>query len=44
MASSFPQTGKGGKSVRVVPGKGAVKVGPTHCVSKRAASNVKTTY
>lgn len=35
---------KGGTGVRVSPGKGGVRVGITHCSSKRSASNLKTTY
>ena len=41
----FPKVGAGGKAVSVSPGKGGVNIGtPTHCESKRAASNVKTAY
>lgn len=41
----FPKTGQGGKAVKVSPGKGGHKLGtPTHCTSKRAHSNVKTSY
>jgi hypothetical protein len=42
--SVAPQTG-GGTAVKVSPGKGGVNVGtPTHCVSKRGASNVVAHY
>lgn len=41
-SAHFPKTGAGGKAVRVSEGKGGVNIGtPTHCTSKRAASNVK---
>lgn len=40
-SASFPTTGSGGKGVSVSPGKGGTSVGPSHCTSKRAASNVK---
>lgn len=40
--ASFTQTSKG-TSIRVSP-KGGVKVGPTHCVSKRSAPNLKQSY
>lgn len=42
--ANFVQTSKGA-GVRVSPGKGGVNTGtPTHCVSKRSASNLKTAY
>lgn len=41
----FVQTGRGGRGVRVSPGKGGVNIGtPTGCNSTRAHQNVKTGY
>lgn len=40
-SASFPTAGAGGKGVTVSPGLGGMSVGPSHCTSKRAASNVK---
>lgn len=42
--ANFVQTSKG-TGVRVSPRKGGVNIGtPTHCESKRSASNLKTAY